>query len=367
MPSTRPFQHSPVRIGQTAQRLFRAFLSIRRTAGSGFLSLAIFVLIAATAKGGPQTPVPFLPEQGLPAEQRHREFDNAIAAVVEDRIITYQDVYAEAAPLVERVQLTSQNERQFIERMRALESEIIQSMIDRILIVKAFEKQGYQIPESFIDNEITEIVVRDFDGDRSRLLAYLRQNGMSMRDFREETREQIIVGHMRSRMRRSEAVVSPVRIEEFYRENQEQFQREESIHLRLIQLAGDAQGSLEEYTETVLQALEDGAEFAEVAREHSRDRRRQQGGSWGWINLSDLRADWREVVSSLDVGQTSEPIDAGSAGVYILHVDDRREAGVAPLREVREEIEAVLVSQMARDSQERWLERLRRDAYVRYF
>ena len=53
--------------------------------------------------------------------------------------------------------------------------------------------------------------------------------------------------------------------------------------------------------------------------------------------------------------------------IFILYVQDKREAGVQPLTEVRDQIERLLISQMARDAQERYLERLRRDGYVRYF
>ena len=303
---------------------------------------------------------------GQPAPLLSRDnvqVDNAIAVVVEDQVITYQDVRNEAARLADQVRRTSRNATEFQQRMQELESEIIQGKIDRILIIKAFEDKGMQIPPSFIDNEINEILVRDFDGDRSRLLAYLRENGMSRSDFRQETRKEIILRYMRSQMRQSEAVVSPVRIENFYKENPDRFHRDEAVHLRMIQLGG---ANARRTAAELMAALEDGADFAELAREHSRYRR-QQGGSWGWDTMSNLREDWREIVASLAPGEHSAPIDAGPGDIFILYVEERREAGVAPLREVREEIEEILVNRMAREAQERWLERLRRDAYVRYY
>ncbi len=298
----------------------------------------------------------------MPQEDQ-RQFDNAIAAVVEDEVITYQDVHNEAARLAEQVRRASRNAQEFQQRMRELEDEIIQSKIDRILIVKAFEKEGYQIPPSYIDNEINEILMREFDGDRGRMLGYLREHGMSMREFREDTRREIILRFMRSQMRQSEAIVSPVRIERYYEDNREQFRRDESMYLRIIRLSGsDARDT----ADTIMEELADGADFADLAREYSRDRR-QQGGSWGWVNASDLREDWREIASGLERGEHSDAIGTGGSDLFILHVEDRRESGIAPLREVREEIEEILVSRMAREAQERWLERLRRDAYVRHY
>ena len=68
----------------------------------------------------------------------------------------------------------------------------------------------------------------------------------------------------------------------------------------------------------------------------------------------------------LDIEQYSEPIQLGGQ-VFIMQVEDRREEGIQPLLEVRERIENILVDQLARQAQQRWLERLRRDAYIKYF
>jgi peptidyl-prolyl cis-trans isomerase SurA len=54
-------------------------------------------------------------------------------------------------------------------------------------------------------------------------------------------------------------------------------------------------------------------------------------------------------------------------GVFLLFVEDRRIAGVQAIDAVRDEIERILVQQMARVSQDRWLERLRRNGYVKHY
>ena len=41
---------------------------------------------------------------------------------------------------------------------------------------------------------------------------------------------------MRQEQRKSQSVISPVRIETFYKENKDRFYQEDGVHLRLIQL-----------------------------------------------------------------------------------------------------------------------------------
>ena len=55
----------------------------------------------------------------------------------------------------------------------------MQDLVDRVLIVKEFYKdEKHKVPPSIIDNQIAEIIATQFDGDRSKYLAYLRSRGI---------------------------------------------------------------------------------------------------------------------------------------------------------------------------------------------
>jgi peptidyl-prolyl cis-trans isomerase SurA len=56
-----------------------------------------------------------------------------------------------------------------------------------------------------------------------------------------------------------------------------------------------------------------------------------------------------------------------SEGCFILFAEERKYAGNQAIDEVRDQIERMLVTQMAQSSQERWLERLRRNGYVKHY
>lgn len=190
-----------------------------------------------------------------------------------------------------------------------------------------------------------------------------------MREFRKRLHEQIIVSIMRGQMRKSQSEISPEKIESFYNENKIHFYQEESVRLRLIMLkpiAEESQDLLMQTARKIIEELNRGAKFFDLAQRYSQDSRKNRGGDWGWINRADLREELSEVAFDLDIEQYSEPIQLGGQ-VFIMQVEDRREEGIQPLLEVRERIENILVDQLARQAQQRWLERLRRDAYIKYF
>lgn len=324
-------------------------------------------------------------QSNLPAQQSKTaslndgldlRFANGIAAIVEDKIITVDDVRREIAPLVSTLQKESHNEKEFNEKLEALQDDVIQNLIDRVLIVKDFNKakdgdesKKRQVPASVIDNQIAEIQITQFDGDRSKFLAYLHSRGMTLREYRKETEEDIIYNYMRQQQRKSQSIVSPVKVETYYKENKDRFYQEDSALLRVIQFTrtnGENDALLTAKAEGVISKFHGGEPFAELARQYSQDTRRNKGGDWGWQKRTDLRKEFSDIIFNLKKGEVSQPILIPE-GCFLLYVEDRKYAGIQPIDEVRDEIERILVQQMTRQSQERWLERLRRNGYVKMF
>lgn len=297
-------------------------------------------------------------------------FANGIAAIVEDKVITVDDVRREIAPLIAELQREARTEREFNQKLEQLQDEVIQSLIDRVLIVKEFRKdEKKHIPESLVDNQLANIQSEQFDNDRSKFLAYLHARGTTLREYRKEVEEDIIYRYMKQQQLKSQSIVSPVRIETFYRENKDRFYQEDGVHLRLIQLSRSSNETDEELrarSNLVMARLKAGEKFEDLAREYSQDSRRAKGGDWGWQKRSDLKPEFSEPLFALNKGEVSDPIVLPE-GCFILYAQERKHAGIQPIDEVRDQIERVLVQQMSRNSNEHWLERLRRNGYIKHY
>jgi peptidyl-prolyl cis-trans isomerase SurA len=305
-----------------------------------------------------------------PADNLNQRYANGIVAIAEDKVITVDDVRREIGPLVPEIQRTSRNEQEFNEKLEALQEDVIQNLIDRVLIVKEFYKdEKRRVPSSYIDNQLAETIITQFDGDRSKYLAYLRSRGISQKDYRREIEEDMIYSFMRGQQSKSSSTVSPTRIEAYYNENKERFYQEDSVKLRLIQITRtpqDTDASLKARASTVVAELNAGAEFGDLARKYSQDSRKTKGGDWGWQRRSDLRKEFSDVIFTLKKGERSEPLITPE-GAFLFLAEDRKYAGTLPIDEVRPDIEKALVQQSSRKTMERWLEKLRRNAYVKHF
>ncbi|HXN35750.1 MAG TPA: peptidylprolyl isomerase [Opitutaceae bacterium] len=297
-------------------------------------------------------------------------FANGIVAIAEDKIITIDDVRREVSPLIPQLQREARSEQEFNQKLDALQDNAIQNLIDRVLIIKDFEKDDKRhVPDSFVDDQIAQELTDQFDNDRSKFLAYLRARGSTMRDYRKEVQEDIIYNYMTHQQHKSQSIVSPVRIEQYYKENKDKFYQDDSVHLRLIQLTrapGDTDGALIGKADSILLRLRSGEKFEDLAKEYSADSRRAKGGDWGWQKRSDLKPEFSEPLFAVKQGECTEPVVTPEGG-FLLYADERKYAGIQPLDDVRDQIERILVQQMSRESTDQWLERLRRNGYVKHF
>ena len=187
------------------------------------LTVAPIAALLAQAPAG----APAGPSSDPVAQNLNLRFANGIVAVAEEKIITVADVMQEIGPLIPQLRNSARNEKEFQEGLERLQDDAIQNLIDRVLIVKEFRKdEKRQIPQQYIENAISEELAERFEGDRSKFLAFLRSKGQTIRDYRREVEENIIFQYMQGQQRKSQSIISPVRIETYYNENKDRFYRE---------------------------------------------------------------------------------------------------------------------------------------------
>jgi peptidyl-prolyl cis-trans isomerase SurA len=332
--------------------------------------VSVLLAAASSASAFAQAAAPSTSASNSVAENLNLRFANGIVAVAEEKIITVADIMQYIGPLLPQLRQEARSEKEFQERLEQLQDSAIQDLVDRVLIVKEFRKdEKRQIPHHYIDNAIADEIAERFEGDRSKYLAYLKAKGQTQRDYRREKEEDIIFSYMQGQQRKSQSIVSPVRIETFYNENKDRFYQEDAVHLRLIQLTRtetETDATLTEKANQIVTRFKGGEKFEDLAKEFSNDVKRSKGGDWGWMKRSDFKKEFSDPAFELKKGEISKAILLPE-GAFVLFAEDRKFAGIQPIDEVRDQIERMLVQQMGRNSQERWLERLRRNGYVKHY
>jgi peptidyl-prolyl cis-trans isomerase SurA len=294
---------------------------------------------------------------------------DGIAAIVNGDVITYSQVRQLSAPRERllRSQLTGQEMENKIKEAREL---ALKDLIDRRLVIQAFKKESYQIPDHVVDQRVHDIIRENFGGDRNTFIKTLEAQNYSLGEFKEKEMERIIVQAMRSHNVKTNMIASPTKIEDYYRKHRDEFSTKEEIKLRMIMISGQkdtgnaqAQKAL---AEEVLGKLAAGSGFSQTAQLYSEDSTRDNGGDWGWIQRNTLAASLEKFAFNMPVGRISNIIDY-AGNYYILEVEDKRGGTTKSLAEARADIEKKLIQDEAEQIQERWIASLREKAYIRTF
>ncbi len=115
----------------------------------------------------------------------------------------------------------------------------------------------------------------------------------------------------------------------------------------------------------LLERIDAGESFDELAREHSQDPgSAADGGDLGWTAPGLLVPAFQEAMDRLGPGETSEPFPT-QFGWHIVRVEDRRVRDVTDERR-RERIAQQIHQRKSQEALEQWLRRLREEAYVEY-
>lgn len=295
------------------------------------------------------------------------ELVNGVAALVGNAVITREDV--ERFTIRARQLLAQQYANQpdiRAQRMMEALAEGLNRLVEQRLILQEFEELKVNIPEAIIEGRVEEEIKDRFGSDRATLAKTLQQEGTTIEEFRRRIRDQIIESAMRVRNVPRDILISPGRIERFYREHQQDFSVSDQVQLSMIVLdKARCPVNPARLAREIIAKLDDGAEFPEMAAVYS-DTRARDSGSWGWVDRKVLREDLAEIAFSLSPRQRPEPIDKEEA-VYLMWADEVRSAHVKPLESIRGDIERNLVAQERARLERQWLDRLREKSFVRYF
>ncbi|WP_170363999.1 peptidylprolyl isomerase [Ruegeria arenilitoris] len=83
--------------------------------------------------------------------------------------------------------------------------------------------------------------------------------------------------------------------------------------------------------------LDDGADFAELAKEKSTGPSGPNGGALGWFGKGQMVPEFEQAVIGLEKGQVSDPVQT-QFGWHVVILNDKRKSEAPELAEVRDEL-----------------------------
>ncbi len=299
-----------------------------------------------------------------------------IAAKVNGRVITKNEVNYHLTPY--RQQLNTSMPRkgpQYYSLIKKARGEILDSLIERELILSDFRvKTGGngKIPAHAIDQEINRQVRELYNNNRTEFNKSLRQAGVTTQQHRRETEKKLIVQAMRSEQFKNAVPPLPNEVQAEYNKHKNKMRdiTGDALEYHKIYIPKfDAKNALVtpktqlELAEDIVAKLKKGANFGELAKQHSQDAWADQGGKVEKQKRTDLSPAFAAILMETPTGKILGPLEDGR-GFTIVRLDKKYYGPAPSLSKVRPSIEGRVRARKNKSKHDRWMKRLRDNGMI---
>jgi peptidyl-prolyl cis-trans isomerase SurA len=318
-----------------------------------FFSFLLFFLCAALSYGG--------------------DYVDRVVAVVNDDVILQTELEKAGGEYFERIRMKAPagEVESAIEKARG---EVLSSLIDNMIVKQKAAELGITVEEAEIDNAIAQIL-SDNNATLEEFRKELDKVNVSMQDYRDNLRNQILQSRLVGQQVRSRIVIVEEDIREYYEKEYTQEKGESGYYIlqigfnwkNLVTLDGVSQEEAREKAEAIRARVLAGESFGELARSYSDFPSATDGGNLGLIKKDEMAAYMRDAILSMHPGDISPIIETGSTFQFFKLLSSREGDLVvkAPYESVKDEIREILYRQEMEKDYKAWVENLREQAYIK--
>jgi len=326
-----------------------------------FIFVAILVLMFTT---------PIIATEGTSSNESEAD----LAAIVDGEKITISelDQFANMQQLIMSLYQSNQQFTQLLLQTEAGQDLLneyrktkLDGMITMELLKMEAEKRNIELSEEEKDkmfNQQLASIKQNNNLTNDQLLSSLNEQGISSLEeykgmFLENNKDNLVINKLMQEVT-NEVKISDEKAKEYYNNNKNQYEYGEQVNASHILLKD------EEKVDEVLNKLDDGKEFAELAEEYSQGPTAKDGGKLGFFSEGEMVPAFEEKAFDLEVGEVSNEAVKTDYGYHIIKVTDKKEAGVASFEEVKSNIKENLSNQQRQKSWEEFVNQLRDEAEI---
>ena len=297
------------------------------------------------------------------------EIIDRIVAVVNSDIITLYELNRAFKPYEENIkalQYAPEKEQQTLFQVR---KDLLDQLIDGKLADQEIEHAQISVSESDIDRTIERMKeARSFTDEQLR--EGLARQGLTMAEYRQEIKEQILRTKLVNREVKSKIVITNQDVKAYYDSHQDEYAGEKKYYLYniFVRLSPEADtseraGALRQI-EDAMARLNQGLSFEDLVNQLKDSSSRVQGTDLGLYRLEELSGQLEGAVAKLKAGEFSEVLDT-DFGPQIIYVQKIQETSTKSLDEIESEIEEILYNESVDNRYQDWLDELRKQSLIK--
>ncbi|NLP37044.1 MAG: foldase [Firmicutes bacterium] len=212
---------------------------------------------------------------------------------------------------------------------------VLEQLVTLMVVSQEAQKQGINITEADVEARIEQMIQEDYYGSKDYFEQVLQQSGWT----EDALKKNLLIDMMLTEMVRKKTEVTNEEVAEYFAENRADFDIPHEVNVRHILV------DTEETAREVLEELEQGGNFAALAKEYSRDPgSAEKGGELGFVGKDELVTEFAEAAFAAPVGLIKEPVQS-LYGYHIIEVLEIQEYREVKFAEVESDVREALINE----------------------
>ncbi|GIN58726.1 foldase protein PrsA [Lederbergia ruris] len=231
--------------------------------------------------------------------------------------------------------------------------QTLDAMINDKIVDMEIKKEKVSVSDDEIKKEMDKYIEQS--GGEEAFNSALQQQGLQKKDVKKDIVRFLSI----QKILEPRIEITDDEIKEYFENNKASFDQEEQVEASHI-LVKD-----EKTANEVKKKLDDGEDFAKLAKEYSKDEANaESGGELGFFGKGKMVKEFEDKAFSMKVDEISDPVKT-EHGYHIIKVTDKKEAKEAKLADHKDEIKEQLFDQKLQTEYQTWLNEKKEDYKIK--
>jgi len=318
------------------------------------------------------------PSEGLGEPPAPEESTDSVAVTVNGIDITEAELQKLVKPQLER--MAQQGKKLPPAFAQTLEKQIRQKILDGIIVGRLLDEKAKEanivITEEELASQFTKVAAAQkpplsLDEFKKKLAEY----GQNFDEIKQQIRKGMTYRKIMEAQWAGKINITEEDAKKYYDENPTQFEVQEQVRASHILIKPDttdpntdpnqAKAQAKTKIEDLLKQVQDGADFAELAKANSGCPSAAQGGDLNFFTRGKMVPPFEKAAFELEVGKVSDIVET-QFGYHIIKVTDHRDASTTSFEQARDDLIKLLVQKKQVEFRNKYIESLKAEANIVY-
>jgi parvulin-like peptidyl-prolyl isomerase len=244
-----------------------------------------------------------------------------------------------------------------------LQREVEDKLVTRVLLLQEAKRRGLRPDEAELKKSLDS-----YEQRYARSEQWKKNREQVLPGLTARLEQDNLLAQLEQKVRGTPAP-NEDQVRTYYLAHPEKFTEPEQIRVSVIMLKVDPSSpkteweKADEKAKKILKKLQDGADFAALARVESGDPSAQQGGDMGYLHNGMLPEGAQQVLNKLKVGELSPPVPL-LEGIAVFRLTDRKISTLNSFEKVRVRAQELLQRDMGKEAWNGLIDSLKKETPI---